>query len=98
MKVLTQPILPCPREQLPKSLVPHFVEMVGVGPVTRPNPSDLLAALREHGQFLSNRLVSMALRVEELQVSSKWNIKVSPELALVCRSWRLPREQNFLMN
>ncbi|KAL5463579.1 hypothetical protein EMCRGX_G032488 [Ephydatia muelleri] len=54
--------------KLPKSLVPHFVEMVGVGPVTRPNPSDLLAALREHGQFLSNRLVSMALRVEELQI------------------------------
>lgn len=54
--------------KLPKSLVPHFSEMVSANPASRPNPSDLLTTLREHGGYLSNRLVSMALRVEELQI------------------------------
>ena len=55
--------------QLPKSLVPHYMECVSANPRSRPNPSSLLSRLREHGGFLATPLISIALRIEELQVS-----------------------------
>ena len=55
--------------QLPKSLVPHYMECVSANPRSRPNPSSLLSQLREHGEFLATPLISIALRIEELQVS-----------------------------
>ena len=57
-----------PLHQLPKSLVPHYCEMVSANPKSRPNPSDLLSSLREHGGYLSHQFISIALRTEELQV------------------------------
>lgn len=54
--------------QIPKSLIPHYCEMVSANPKSRPNPSDLLSRLREHGEFLANQFVSIALRIEEVQV------------------------------
>lgn len=54
--------------QLPKSLVPHYMECVSTNPKSRPNPSSLLSRLREHSGFLATPLISIALRIEELQV------------------------------
>ena len=54
--------------QLPKSLVSHYCEMVSANPKSRPNPSTLLSSLREHGGYLANQFVSIALQIEELQV------------------------------
>ena len=54
--------------QLPKSLVPHYMECVSANPISRPNPSSLLTRLREHGGYLATPLISIALRIEELQV------------------------------
>ena len=61
--------------QLPKPLVPHYMECVSANPKSRPSPSSLLSRLREHGGFLATPLVSIALRIEELQVSARgyWN-------------------------
>lgn len=63
--------------QIPKSLVPHYCEMVSANPKSRPNPSVLLDSLRVHGEYLSNNFVSIALRIEEVQV--RWR-----PLFLVC--------------
>ena len=57
--------------QLPKSLIPHYCEIVSANPKSRPKPSDLLSSLREHGGYLSNQFISIALRIEELQVRRK---------------------------
>lgn len=54
--------------QIPKALVPHYCELVSANPKSRPNPSVLLSSLREHGGFLASNYVSIALRIEELQV------------------------------
>ena len=42
--------------------------MVSANPKSRPKPSDLLSLLREHGGYLATHHVSIALRIEELQV------------------------------
>ena len=54
--------------QLPRSLVASYMECVSANPRSRPNPSSLLSTLREHGGFLATPLVTIALRIEELQV------------------------------
>ena len=54
--------------QIPKSLLSHYCEFVSANPKSRPNPTVLLGSLREHGGYLSNPFVSIALRIEELQV------------------------------
>ena len=54
--------------QISKPLVPHYCEMVSANPKSRPNPNDLLSRLQEHGGFLANQFVSIALRIEEVQV------------------------------
>ncbi len=57
-----------PQLQLPKNLIAHYCEMVSANPKSRPNPSNLLSQLREHGSFLANHHVSIALSIEEVQV------------------------------
>lgn len=60
------PLLPLP--QIPKPLLSHYCEFVSANPRSRPNPTVLLSSLREHGGYLSNPYISIALRLEELQV------------------------------
>ncbi|MEQ2210435.1 hypothetical protein XENOCAPTIV_013349 [Xenoophorus captivus] len=54
---------------IPKSLVPHYCELVGANPRARPNPARFLQNCRAPGGFLSNSFVESNLFLEEIQVS-----------------------------
>lgn len=54
--------------QIPKSLVPHYCELVGANPKVRPNPARFLQDCRAPGGFMSNRFVETNLFLEEIQV------------------------------
>ena len=56
--------------QIPKSLVPHYCELVGANPKSRPNPSSFLQNCRASGGFLSNSFVESNLFLEEIQVTA----------------------------
>lgn len=55
-------------QQVPKSLVPHYCELVGANPRARPNPARFLQNCRAPGGFLSNSFVESNLFLEEIQV------------------------------
>lgn len=57
--------------QIPKVLVPHYCELVGANPRTRPNPARFLQNCRAPGGFLSNSFVESNLFLEEIQVLHK---------------------------
>lgn len=63
--ILTLTLLP----QIPKSLVPHYCELVGANPKVRPNPARFLQNCRAPGSFMNNRFVETNLFLEEIQVS-----------------------------
>lgn len=69
-----QPTRPAPTltllPQIPKSLVPHYCELVGANPKMRPNPARFLQNCRAPGGFMNNRFVETNLFLEEIQVSS----------------------------
>ncbi|XP_031442957.1 N-terminal kinase-like protein isoform X2 [Clupea harengus] len=54
--------------KIPKSLVPHYCELVGANPKSRPNPSSFLQNCRASGGFLSNSFVESNLFLEEIQI------------------------------
>lgn len=54
--------------QIPKVLVPHYCELVGANPRTRPNPARFLQNCRAPGGFLSSSFVESNLFLEEIQV------------------------------
>ncbi|XP_067104118.1 N-terminal kinase-like protein isoform X3 [Osmerus mordax] len=54
--------------KVPKSLVPHYCELVGANPRARPNPSRFLQNCRSPGGFLSNSFVESNLFLEEIQI------------------------------
>lgn len=56
------------RPQIPKTLVPHYCELVGANPRARPNPARFLQNCRAPGGFLSNSFVESNLFLEEIQV------------------------------
>lgn len=74
---LTLTLLP----QIPKSLVPHYCELVGANPKVRPNPARFLQNCRAPGGFMNNRFVETNLFLEEIQVSP-----LPPPWALALRS------------
>ncbi len=76
-----------PAWQLPKSLVPHYCQMVSANPKSRPNPATLLSSLREHGGYLSNQFISIALRIEELQVCRLYVSARSTYVQVVLSQW-----------
>lgn len=63
--------------QIPKSLVPHYCELVGANPRARPNPARFLQNCRTPGGFLSNSFVESNLFLEEIQVSRRFNCLLS---------------------
>lgn len=66
----TSPALPLTLlPQIPKSLVPHYCELVGANPKVRPNPARFLQNCRAPGGFMNNRFVETNLFLEEIQVS-----------------------------
>lgn len=74
----------CVLPQIPKSLVPHYCELVGANPRARPNPARFLQNCRAPGGFLSNSFVESNLFLEEIQV---W--KLSSEAWLRRNMWRI---------
>lgn len=62
------PLLPCLCPQIPKTLVPHYCELVGANPRARPNPARFLQNCRTTEGFLSNSFVESNLFLEEIQV------------------------------
>ncbi|XP_023694611.2 N-terminal kinase-like protein isoform X1 [Paramormyrops kingsleyae] len=54
--------------KIPKSLVPHYCELVGANPKARPNPARFLQNCRAPGGFLSNSFVESNLFLEEIQI------------------------------
>ncbi|XP_036851255.2 N-terminal kinase-like protein isoform X3 [Manis javanica] len=54
--------------KVPKSLVPHYCELVGANPKVRPNPARFLQNCRAPGGFMNNRFVETNLFLEEIQI------------------------------
>uniref|UniRef100_A0AAX7VTR8 N-terminal kinase-like protein n=1 Tax=Astatotilapia calliptera TaxID=8154 RepID=A0AAX7VTR8_ASTCA len=54
--------------KIPKVLVPHYCELVGANPRTRPNPARFLQNCRAPGGFLSSSFVESNLFLEEIQI------------------------------
>ncbi|XP_074132628.1 N-terminal kinase-like protein isoform X4 [Sminthopsis crassicaudata] len=54
--------------KIPKSLVPHYCELVGANPRVRPNPSRFLQNCRAAGGFMCNSFVETNLFLEEIQI------------------------------
>uniref|UniRef100_A0A8C7E7D5 N-terminal kinase-like protein n=1 Tax=Naja naja TaxID=35670 RepID=A0A8C7E7D5_NAJNA len=62
------PDLSCLLFQIPKSLVPHYCELVGANPKLRPSPSKFLQNCSRMGGFLDNKFVETNLFLEEIQI------------------------------
>ncbi|KAE8607329.1 hypothetical protein XENTR_v10011137 [Xenopus tropicalis] len=54
--------------KIPKSLVPHYCELVGANPKVRPNPARFLQNCRSPGGFFCNSFVETNLFLEEIQI------------------------------
>ncbi|XP_060108608.1 N-terminal kinase-like protein isoform X2 [Heteronotia binoei] len=54
--------------KIPKSLVPHYCELVGANPKLRPNPAKFLQNCCGPGGFMDNRFVETNLFLEEIQI------------------------------
>uniref|UniRef100_A0A8C0ZX11 N-terminal kinase-like protein n=1 Tax=Castor canadensis TaxID=51338 RepID=A0A8C0ZX11_CASCN len=54
--------------KIPKSLVPHYCELVGANPKLRPNPARFLQNCQAPGGFMNNRFVETNLFLEEIQI------------------------------
>ncbi|XP_053305391.1 N-terminal kinase-like protein [Spea bombifrons] len=54
--------------KIPKTLVPHYCELVGANPKIRPNPARFLQSCRSPGGFFSNSFVETNLFLEEIQI------------------------------
>ncbi|XP_061462411.1 N-terminal kinase-like protein isoform X5 [Rhineura floridana] len=54
--------------KIPKSLVPHYCELVGANPKLRPIPAQFLQNCRGPGGFMDNSFVETNLFLEEIQI------------------------------
>ncbi|XP_067328646.1 N-terminal kinase-like protein [Anolis sagrei] len=54
--------------KIPKSLIPHYCELVGANPKVRPNPAKFLQSCRSPGGFMDNSFVETNLFLEEIQI------------------------------
>nr|XP_020670750.1 N-terminal kinase-like protein [Pogona vitticeps] len=54
--------------KIPKSLVPHYCELVGANPKLRPNPAKFLQNCRSPGGFMDNSFVETNLFLDEIQI------------------------------
>ncbi|XP_067877949.1 N-terminal kinase-like protein isoform X2 [Heterodontus francisci] len=54
--------------KIPKSLVPHYCELVGANPKIRPNPAKFLQNCRALNGFMNNRFIETNLFLEEIQI------------------------------
>ncbi|XP_067831818.1 N-terminal kinase-like protein isoform X2 [Heptranchias perlo] len=54
--------------KIPKSLVPHYCELVGANPKIRPNPARFLLNCRGPNGFMCNGFIETNLFLEEIQI------------------------------
>ena len=54
--------------KIPKSLIPHWAELVSANPQKRPNPEKFISNCRERKQFMDNMFVDCNLFLEEIQI------------------------------
>ena len=54
--------------KIPKSLIPHWAELVSANPQKRPNPETFISNCRERKQFMDNMFVDCNLFLEEIQI------------------------------
>ncbi|XP_039215830.1 N-terminal kinase-like protein isoform X2 [Crotalus tigris] len=54
--------------KIPKSLVPHYCELVGANPKVRPSPAKFLQNCSRTGSFMDNKFVETNLFLEEIQI------------------------------
>lgn len=57
--------------KIPKSLVPHYCELVSANPNSRPNPAKLIQACRSPKGVMDNSFVNTMLFLEEIQIKEK---------------------------
>ncbi|KAJ8045185.1 N-terminal kinase-like protein [Holothuria leucospilota] len=57
--------------KIPKSLVPHYCELVGANPMSRPNPARFIENCKAPGGFMSNKFVETNLFLEEIQIKDQ---------------------------
>ncbi|CAH1793037.1 unnamed protein product [Owenia fusiformis] len=57
--------------KIPKSLTPHYCELVGANPRSRPNPSKFIENNRNPGGFMNNKFVDTMFFLEEIQIKDQ---------------------------
>ncbi|XP_031569276.1 N-terminal kinase-like protein [Actinia tenebrosa] len=62
--------------KIPKSLVPHYGELVSANPKMRPNPTKFIENCRSQGHYLKNDFVDANLFLRELQIKDPKEQKV----------------------
>lgn len=52
-------------------MVPHYCELVGANPRSRPNPSTFIQNCRSKSGFMDNKLIDTMLFLEEIQIKDQ---------------------------
>lgn len=58
-------------EQIPKSLITVFNELIAVKASCRPNPADVITRCRKNDGFFKNELIDTLLFLEEIHIKDK---------------------------
>ena len=62
--------------QIPKTLIPHYGELVSANPKLRPNPTRFIENCRAEGHYLKNDFVDANLFLRELQIKDPKEQKI----------------------
>ncbi|KAK3778636.1 hypothetical protein RRG08_016613 [Elysia crispata] len=86
--------------KIPQSLIPHYCELVGANPRSRPNPAKFIENCRHKGGFMNNTFVDSMMFLEEIQIKdqaekNKFFANLTPSLdsfpPAFCRNKILPQ-------
>ncbi|RUS84598.1 hypothetical protein EGW08_007625 [Elysia chlorotica] len=86
--------------KIPQSLIPHYCELVGANPRSRPNPAKFIENCRQRGGFMNNTFVDSMMFLEEIQIKdqaekNKFFANLTPSLdsfpPAFCRNKILPQ-------
>ncbi|PIK61493.1 putative N-terminal kinase-like protein [Apostichopus japonicus] len=57
--------------KIPKPLIPHYCELVGANPMSRPNPAKFIDNCKSAGGFMNNKFLESNLFLEEIQIKDQ---------------------------
>ncbi|GFR57907.1 N-terminal kinase-like protein [Elysia marginata] len=86
--------------KIPQSLIPHYCELVGANPRSRPNPAKFIENCRKREGFMNNTFVDSMMFLEEIQIKdqvekNKFFANLTPSLdsfpPAFCRNKILPQ-------